>query len=89
MSVTDITGTEWCEKQMEYYLVFGRPEVSKAMKAGIARHTVLEEEVVKRVEVHLKTVEDLWAVKLMNFMTGVNQLLFEGLTRELPLIGFV
>lgn len=30
---------------MEYYLLFGRPEVSKAMKAGIARHTVLEEEV--------------------------------------------
>ncbi|KAI8573731.1 hypothetical protein RHMOL_Rhmol01G0299000 [Rhododendron molle] len=89
LSVTDITSTEWCEKQMEYYLLFGRPEVSKAMKAGIARHTVLEEEVVKRVEVRLKTVEDVWALKLMNFMAGVNQLLFEGLTRELPLIGFV
>lgn len=42
-------------------------------------------QVVKRVEVRLKTVEDVWALKLMNFMTGVNQLLFEGLTRELPL----
>ncbi|PSR95170.1 Exonuclease [Actinidia chinensis var. chinensis] len=87
--VTDITSTEWCEKQMEFSLLFGKPEISKAMKAGIARHTVLEEEVVKRVTVRLSTNEDVWALKFMNFMTGVNQLLFEGLTRELPLLGFV
>ncbi|XP_028099355.1 uncharacterized protein LOC114298900 isoform X4 [Camellia sinensis] len=37
-------GQEWCEKQMEFSLLFGKPEKTKAMKAGIARHAVLEEE---------------------------------------------
>ncbi|KAL7207308.1 hypothetical protein ACSBR1_029298 [Camellia fascicularis] len=35
---------EWCEKQMEFSLLFGKPEKTKAMKASIARHAVLEEE---------------------------------------------
>ncbi|KAL6953712.1 hypothetical protein U1Q18_020961 [Sarracenia purpurea var. burkii] len=87
--VTDITSTEWCEKQMEFILLFGKPKTSKAMKAGIARHAVLEEQVVKRVEVQIRTIEDVWALKFMNFIIGVNQLLFEGLTRELPILGFV
>ncbi|KAL7264692.1 hypothetical protein ACSBR1_002619 [Camellia fascicularis] len=90
LSVTDITATEWCEKQMEFSLLFGKPEKTKAMKGGIARHAVLEEEVVKRVKVRIGTVEDVWALKFMNFTTGVNQLLFDGgLTRELPLVGYV
>ncbi|KAM1148982.1 hypothetical protein ACFX2B_029329 [Malus domestica] len=86
--VTDITATEWCEKQMEFVLLVGKRKESKAMKAGIARHAKLEEEVVKRVKVRVTSTEDRWALKLLNFITGVNQLLFEGLTRELPLIGF-
>lgn len=48
LSVTDITGTEWCEKQMEFHLLLGEPEITKAMKAGIVRHAKLEEEVVKK-----------------------------------------
>ncbi|KAI7988668.1 Glucose-6-phosphate isomerase, cytosolic 1 [Camellia lanceoleosa] len=39
---------EWSEKQMEFSLLFGKPEKTKAMKAGIARHAVLEEEVCLR-----------------------------------------
>lgn len=89
ISVTDITGTEWCEKQMEFILLVGRPEATKAMKAGSVRHALLEEEVIKRVKVQVRTVEDAWALKLINFIVGVNQLLSEGLTRELPLIGYV
>ncbi|KAJ9698195.1 hypothetical protein PVL29_007331 [Vitis rotundifolia] len=89
LSVTDITGTEWCEKQMEFLLLFGKPEITKAMKAGIVRHAKLEEEVVKKVKVRVGTLEDVLALKFINFIVGVNQLLFEGLTRELPLIGFV
>ncbi|CAK9143215.1 unnamed protein product [Ilex paraguariensis] len=88
LSVTDITSTEWCEKQMEFFLFFGKPEITKAMKAGTARHAVLEEEVVKRVPVRVASVEDTWALKFINFIVGVNQLLFDGLTRELPLVGF-
>ncbi|KAG8387721.1 hypothetical protein BUALT_Bualt02G0050900 [Buddleja alternifolia] len=88
LSVTDITGTEWCEKQMEFTLLFGKPQRTKAMKAGSARHVALEEEVIKRVKVHVESAEDVWALKFINFIVGANQLLFDGLTRELPLVGF-
>ncbi|XP_022730596.1 exonuclease V, chloroplastic-like [Durio zibethinus] len=89
LSVTDITDTEWCEKQMEFTLRFGKRKISKAMKAGRARHVKLEEEVFKKLKVRVQSVEDTWALKFIDFITGANQLLFEGLTRELPLIGFV
>ncbi|XP_073143540.1 exonuclease V, chloroplastic [Henckelia pumila] len=89
LSVTDITSTEWCEKQMEFFLLLGRPKSTEAMKAGSARHMQLEEEVVKRVKIDVESIEDMWAVKFMNFIWGANQLLFEGLTRELPVVGFV
>ncbi|KAL6566698.1 hypothetical protein OROMI_015102 [Orobanche minor] len=113
LSVTDITGTEWCEKQMEFILLLGKPKKTKAMKAGSARHVVLEEEgnvvhvvsyimdhlgdpvsrpfllVTKRVKVQVQSTEDVWALKIMNFIVGANQLLFDGLTRELPIMGFV
>ncbi|XP_059065258.1 exonuclease V, chloroplastic isoform X1 [Cryptomeria japonica] len=89
LSVTDITSTEWCEKQMEFSLIHGRPEKTTAMRAGSARHTELEAEVLIRMELAVHTREDSWAVKLLNFITGANQLLFDGLTRELPIIGLV
>ncbi|KAG2673766.1 hypothetical protein I3760_13G105800 [Carya illinoinensis] len=87
--VSDITGTEWCEKQMEFSLLFGSRKVTEAMKIGRARHAKLEKEVVKKVVVQVNSVEDKWAVRLMKFIIGANQLLTEGLTRELPLIGLV
>ncbi|GMH11248.1 hypothetical protein Nepgr_013089 [Nepenthes gracilis] len=87
--VTDITSTEWCEKQMEFLLLLGKPEITTAMRTGNIRHAKLAEEVVKRVKVSVKSSEDVWALKFMNFIVGANQLLLEGLTRELPLIGFV
>ncbi|XP_027345392.1 exonuclease V, chloroplastic-like [Abrus precatorius] len=88
LSVTDLTSTEWCPKQMEFSLLLGGRKVNQVMRAGIARHAKLEEEVIKRVEVKVKSQEDYWALKFLNFISGVNQLLFEGLTRELPVIGF-
>ena len=42
-------------------------------------------QVVKKVKVCVQSVEDTWALKFINSITGVNQLLFEGITRELPL----
>ncbi|KAK9689605.1 hypothetical protein RND81_09G070900 [Saponaria officinalis] len=87
--VTDITATEWCEKQMEFGLLYGKPEITNAMKAGIARHAKLEKEVTKKVQVRVETLEDIWALKFMNFTICANQLLFDGLTRELPVVGFV
>ncbi|XP_035541469.1 exonuclease V, chloroplastic-like, partial [Juglans regia] len=87
--VSDITATEWCEKQMEFILLLGSRKITEAMKIGRARHAKLEEEVVKKVEVQVNSAEDEWAVRLMKFIIGANQLLTEGLTRELPLIGLV
>ncbi|KAF2321787.1 hypothetical protein GH714_002824 [Hevea brasiliensis] len=81
LSVTDITSAEWCEKQTEFGLLFGKIKITKAMKAGHDRHVKLEEEVVKRVKVSVESAEDAWALKFINFITCANQLLFEGLTR--------
>ncbi|KAG0477055.1 hypothetical protein HPP92_013896 [Vanilla planifolia] len=89
LTVTDITATEWCEKQMEYALLRGKPKRTEAMIAGSNRHVQLEDEVVERIEIQTKSIEDLWAVKFLNFIVGVNQLLFEGVTRELPVVGLV
>ncbi|KAL3649372.1 hypothetical protein CASFOL_005775 [Castilleja foliolosa] len=85
-SVSDITETEWCEKQKEFKLLFGQHEITKAMKAGKARHKALEEEVTPRAKTHIKSAEEMWARTFMKFISGVNQLSRNGLTRELPLI---
>lgn len=58
------------------------------MKAGTDRHAQLLQEVLKPVEVRAKSCEDYMALKLVNFINGVNQLLLEGLTRELPIVSF-
>ncbi|XP_062179689.1 exonuclease V, chloroplastic-like isoform X4 [Phragmites australis] len=38
--------------------------------------------VIERVDVAIRTAEESWAVKFMNFIVGTNQLLFDGITRE-------
>ncbi|KAF3453992.1 hypothetical protein FNV43_RR04435 [Rhamnella rubrinervis] len=43
LSVTDITHTEWCEKQMEFALL-GKRKITRSMGKGSARHAELEEE---------------------------------------------
>jgi len=42
-------------------------------------------QVITRMEVKVQSQEDRMALKFLNFIAGVNQLLFEGLTRELPM----
>lgn len=46
---------------------------------------LLLEQVVKKVEVRIQTFEDSWALRLTNFIVGANQLMFDGLTREIPM----
>jgi len=100
--VTDVTKTEWCERQMEFSLFSeewknneGKPmdfgggkRITEAMKAGRNRHVQLQLEVHTRVGLKVKSREDDMAMKLVNFINGVNQLLFDGLTRELPILSF-
>lgn len=59
------------------------------MIAGSIRHLQLEEEIVEKVQIQTKSKEDYWAVKFLNFIVGTNQLFFRGMTRELPVVGFV
>ncbi|XP_024534885.1 exonuclease V, chloroplastic [Selaginella moellendorffii] len=89
LCVTDMTALEWCEKQVEFSFLRGKPPKTSAMQAGSARHVELESEVVKRVDVDIRTREDFWAVRFINYLVGTRQLLAEGLTRELPIVAFV
>ncbi|KAL3692413.1 hypothetical protein R1sor_006064 [Riccia sorocarpa] len=89
LSVTDFTASEWCEKQVEFSMTKGKPAPTPAMKAGTVRHVQLEVEVVTRVEIEIRTKEDAWATRLLNFISGSRQLLSEGITRELPVLGLL
>ncbi|XP_065866434.1 exonuclease V, chloroplastic-like [Euphorbia lathyris] len=88
--VSDVTGAEWCQRKMAFILQSGERKIStKAMKVGVHHHKRKEKEVMKIEKVSVESDEDKWAVKFLNFITGVNQLLYEGLTRELPVFGLV
>ena len=61
-----------------------------AMQAGTERHALLEAETaLVPVKVLIQTREDAFAVRLLNLVQGLRQLLEEGLTRELPICGMV
>ncbi|KAM5583995.1 exonuclease V, chloroplastic-like [Rosa sericea] len=88
LSATYFADSEWCEKQTKYVLLNGNRVITKAMKTGRERHAKLEEEFVKKFKVVVNSDEDKWALRFLKFFTGINQLYTEGLTRELPLVGF-
>ncbi|KAK9127262.1 hypothetical protein Syun_016059 [Stephania yunnanensis] len=43
----------------------------------------------RKLKVPTVAAEDIWAVKFMNFIISADELLTEGLTREVPLVGLV
>lgn len=57
------------------------------MEAGSRRHLQLEKEVIEKIDIRIESLEESWAIKFFNFIVGAQQLLFEGLTRELPVVG--
>ncbi|WVZ24112.1 hypothetical protein V8G54_002656 [Vigna mungo] len=87
--VTDVTKTEWCERQTEFSLFSEEWKNNEAMEVGRKRHVQLQLEVQTLVELEAKSAEDDMAMKLVNFINGVNQLLFDGLTRELPILSLM
>ncbi|CAA3009604.1 exonuclease V, chloroplastic [Olea europaea subsp. europaea] len=87
--VTDITATDWCEKETEFSLLFGGPKMTKAIKEGSARHLELEKELIINEKVPVKSDEEVWALNFLNFIVGANQLMSKGRTRELKVVGFV
>eukprot|EP00850_Spirogloea_muscicola_P022008 SM000272S10275 [mRNA] locus=s272:142827:146167:- [translate_table: standard] len=89
LAVTDFTASEWCERQVEFSFVQGAPAPTLAMQMGSSRHAEMEAEVKVAVEVKVVTVEDKWAVRLLDTISGLRQLSMEGLTRELCVLGVI
>lgn len=86
--MTDLAAQEWCEQELAFTLAHGRVETA-AMAAGTARHAQLEAEVLERVEVAAVTLEDRWALRALNIHVGLAQLRETGMTRELPVFGWI
>ncbi len=86
--VTDFSGLLWCEKQFEYVLEFGRKK-TQAMESGTELHEELHEEVAEVVEVTPKTKEDFFALKMFNCIQALENLEYEKIARELPIMGLI
>jgi exonuclease V len=89
LSVTDLVSNIWCEQQFEYTLVRGFRRRTPEMARGTAVHKALEDQVHTTVEVGATTKEDYWGLKLFNMCQGMRSLRAHGLTRELPVFGFL
>lgn len=92
-SVTDLTsGGAWCELQYYYTLTrlpYGRKTKTAIMREGSKVHKKLEDQVHTTVRVEVDTKEDLFGLKLWNFIQGLRTLRDTGLTRELEVWGMV
>eukprot|EP00741_Cyanophora_paradoxa_P004771 tig00000828_g4629.t1 len=89
-SVTQLCSQLWCEKAVELSLTTGeRPLRTAAMKEGSRRHEKLEAEMHTFVDVETETAEDVHAVRLLNLIACLQELVFTGITREVPVFGRV
>jgi exonuclease V len=89
LSVTDLVSNIWCEQQFEYTLQRGFRRKTPEMARGSMVHKVLEDQVHTTVPVEVTTKEDHWGLKLFNMYQGMQSLRDNGLTRELPVFGFL
>ena len=88
VAVTDLSSQLWCEKQLEFSLERGRI-LKDEMKKGKERHRELHEEVANLIKVETKTMADRVALILHNQAVGLGRLVSRGMTRELPVWGFI
>ncbi|KAI5797672.1 exonuclease V [Geopyxis carbonaria] len=89
LSVTDLVSNIWCEQQNEYTLKQGFRRRTSEMKRGSEVHKVLEEQVHTIEEVEITTKEESWGLKIFNIYQGLVCLEETGMTRELPVFGFI
>ncbi len=91
LSVTDLVSPQWCELQFSYTLERGKKRRTKAMRDGSQIHRSLEEEIHAIVPFELKqgSREEPWGLKLLNVLLGIGELTRSGITRELPVFGYV
>jgi hypothetical protein len=57
------------------------------MEAGTKLHADLEAETSVAVEVEVETFEDAWAVRIIDMICRIQQLLEIGMTREMWMFG--
>lgn len=91
LSVTDLVSPSWCEVQFQYSLEKGgRKRRTAAMKEGGKIHSDLEREVhvVVPFAVDEAIPEEVFGLRLLNMLVGLSELA-KGITRELPVLGFV
>lgn len=90
LSVTDLVSPAWCEQQYEYSLSkYGRVRQTPAMKQGSSVHKKLEEQVVVRVPIQVKTKEDRFGLRIWDAIKSLRMLREHGLMRELEVMGVI
>ena len=89
LAVTALSSQLWCEEQTHLSMTLGRrvsPQAQLAMDRGTARHEELEREVHDVVHVEVKCREEEWALRMLNGVVGLHELMLVGKTRELMVI---
>jgi len=86
LNVTHISQQFWCERQVALSLEHPRVETEE-MAAGTELHHELMLELVKEIQVETETIEDAVYLQMLNLLTGLQQLLTDGKTRELYVFG--
>jgi exonuclease V len=86
LSVTHISQQFWCERQVELSLEFPREDTAETL-AGKDIHKAYLLELVTEAAVETLTDADAAYVLLLNVRNGLEQLMSEGITRELYVFG--
>ena len=93
LAVTRFCELSWCELQLDFSLRLGKRAPSAAAQAvmdrGSAIHLEYELETTTHVEVQPESNEDVWALRIINMMLGLQELTATGRTREFPVFGCV
>ncbi|KAI3653189.1 hypothetical protein MP228_002614 [Amoeboaphelidium protococcarum] len=89
LSVSDLIKPLYCEVQHEYELRTGQRIETEQMKQGTEFHLKLELEVHDIVQIDVDTLEDKWAIRLLNLQLAIQMLLSTGRAREVPVFGYV
>lgn len=89
LKVTDLTAQAWCEQQLVYSFSVPKELLqTPAMERGTDIHLAKELEVHDIETVSVNTKEDSWAIKFLNILTSLTQLLSGAkLIREMPICG--
>lgn len=88
LNVTHVSQQFWCERQVELSLEFPREDTPETL-AGKDIHKEYLLELVRETAVETLTADDAAYVLLLNIRNGLEQLMSEGITRELYVFGRV